>query len=42
MEDICVVCGETIPEGTQVCPACWNKIMKGDTNENNKISKPRI
>lgn len=22
MEDRCICCGETIPEGRQVCPAC--------------------
>lgn len=25
MEDRCLVCGEIIPEGIQVCPACMNR-----------------
>ena len=25
MEDRCVVCGEVIPEGRQVCPKCFNE-----------------
>lgn len=24
-EDRCLICGEVIPEGTQVCTACMNK-----------------
>lgn len=42
MENRCIICGNIIPEGTQYCPNCWNKIMKGETNEDNKVSKPRI
>lgn len=25
MEDRCVICGEVIPEGTEVCPRCYQK-----------------
>lgn len=26
----CVVCGKSIPEGTQYCPDCWEKTMNGE------------
>ncbi len=25
MEERCVCCGDIIPEGRQVCPACWDR-----------------
>ena len=28
MEDRCVMCGEVIPEGLQVCPSCQRKVMR--------------
>ena len=38
-ENFCVLCGEIIPEGRQVCASCERKITKGDHkndgNENN-------
>lgn len=27
MVDRCVICGEPVPEGTQVCPACIRKTV---------------
>lgn len=33
MENRCVICGVIIPEGVQVCSACWKEIMEDD-NEN--------
>ena len=26
-EDTCVICGEVIPEGRQVCPICEHRIL---------------
>ena len=34
MEDICVMCGVYVPEGTQLCNNCT-------TDVKNKIKKPR-
>ena len=34
MEDICVMCGVYVPEGTQVCNNCI-------ADEENKVKKPR-
>lgn len=34
--EYCVCCGEEIPEGRQVCPACEDKVYnrtEGDKNE---------
>lgn len=33
--DRCLICGEVIPEGSQVCTACHNKydIVTGETEE---------
>lgn len=31
MNEYCVCCGSEIPEGTQVCRACWDKVMKEET-----------
>ena len=33
--DRCLICGEVIPEGSQVCPACRNKydIVTGEAEE---------
>lgn len=28
IEDICVICGKPVPEGTMVCPACMKKTME--------------
>ena len=28
MSEYCVCCGAEIPEGTQVCKACWEKVYK--------------
>ena len=32
-ENTCVCCGESIPEGTQVCPWCVMKKLQGENNE---------
>ena len=32
--ETCVICGEAIPEGKQVCPSCENKIIKVEPLEN--------
>lgn len=32
--ETCVICGETIPEGKQVCPNCESKIIKVEPLEN--------
>lgn len=29
-EDLCVCCGMPVPEGRHVCPACENKLWRGD------------
>lgn len=34
MKDLCICCGEAIPEGRQVCPIC-------EANAINKIPNPR-
>lgn len=34
MEDICVMCGRYVPEGTQVCNICKEEVE-------NKVNKPR-
>ena len=31
MEDRCVICGDIIPEGRQVCPNCEDKVMRSHT-----------
>ena len=33
MEDHCVMCGEIIPEGRQVCPLCEKKYGGSDDSE---------
>ncbi|MBR5109883.1 MAG: hypothetical protein IK099_06780 [Clostridia bacterium] len=33
MEDRCVICGEIIPEGRQVCPLCEKKYGEKDFAE---------
>jgi predicted nucleic acid-binding Zn ribbon protein len=42
MGNKCVICSETIPEGTQVCPTCWKEIMEDKSDEDNKISQSSI
>ena len=42
MENRCIVCDNIIPEGIQVCPNCWEKIMGDDDNENHKVCQSRI
>ena len=32
MEDRCICCGELIPEGRQVCPACEKKAEEPSSN----------
>lgn len=32
MEDRCIVCGEAIPEGRQVCQMCEYKIMEDEND----------
>ena len=32
--ETCVFCGETVPEGLQVCPACENDVVKIQPREN--------
>lgn len=31
--DRCLICGEVIPEGSQVCTTCRNKYETGETEE---------
>lgn len=31
--DTCIICGEPIPEGVQVCPLCEAGMKKDDTND---------
>lgn len=31
MEERCIVCGQIIPEGRMVCPACENVILRDET-----------
>ena len=33
MEDRCVICGESIPEGRQVCPLCEKKYGGDDDSD---------
>ena len=33
MEDHCVMCGEIIPEGRQICPVCEKKYGGSDNSE---------
>lgn len=42
MENRCVICGEIIPEGTQVCSICWEEMMEDNADEDNKIGKSCI
>ena len=37
MEDRCIMCGEYVPEGRQVCKVCENQIL----NNNKQISKSK-
>lgn len=30
MSEYCVICGDEIPEGRQVCPTCEQNVMHGD------------
>ena len=41
MEERCVVCGEIIPEGRQVCPIC-ERIWYVPKNENDKRRIDRV
>ncbi|MBQ9262866.1 MAG: DUF2116 family Zn-ribbon domain-containing protein [Clostridia bacterium] len=38
MEDHCIMCGEIIPEGLQVCPSCQRKYGVSTDNENRLMS----
>lgn len=40
IEDLCVCCGEYVPEGRQVCPACEKKYLNegGSRDEGNGSS----
>ena len=46
MEDHCVMCGEIVPEGRQVCPLCEKKYGGADNSNSQavflsqKIRKP--
>lgn len=45
MDERCVICGEIIPEGRQVCPLCEKKY--GGEDDSNKLpfflpQKPRV
>ncbi len=31
--ETCLLCGTSVPEGIQVCPACENEILKGKSHE---------
>lgn len=37
MEDRCIMCGEYVPEGRQVCKVCERQIL----NDNKQISKSK-
>ena len=39
MEDRCIMCGEIIPEGRMVCPACEAAVLRGVEN---KAAQDRI
>lgn len=32
MDDVCVCCGEYVPEGRMVCPLCENKYLHKEEN----------
>ena len=41
MEDKCVFCGETVPEGIQVCPICEDKMLNFSSEEKSKPPKKK-
>jgi predicted nucleic acid-binding Zn ribbon protein len=32
----CIICGDTIPEGRQVCPLCEQEVLNDDHNAESK------
>ena len=42
MEDKCICCGATIPEGGWVCVNCLSQLETEDDNENNKVSQSSV
>lgn len=40
MEDRCIMCGEIIPEGRMVCPACEAAVLRGEIPRPQKEVQP--
>ena len=40
MEDCCIMCGEIIPEGRMVCPACEAAVLRGEIPRPQKEVQP--
>ena len=41
MEDRCVICGEIVPEGRQVCPLCEKKYGGEDNSDKSSFFLPQ-
>ncbi|MBR1750943.1 MAG: hypothetical protein IJ740_08725 [Ruminococcus sp.] len=39
MEDRCVICGNIIPEGTEICPQCYKKWLADEENDPEKTRR---
>lgn len=39
VDNRCVMCGEIVPEGQEVCPTCKSKTMEGKQSMNNRNSE---
>lgn len=39
MEDRCIMCGEIVPEGRMVCPACEAAVLRGERPEPKERTK---
>ena len=42
MDNRCIICGEIIPEGLQVCLSCMNKIMSSDYLEEESVKEASV
>ena len=43
MQDLCVTCGNDVPEGRQVCPTCEaDPMMKRKLKQCNLVLKPNL
>lgn len=40
MEDRCIMCGEYVPEGRQVCKVCEQQILNSKSKKKSYIRKP--